>query len=297
MDHTGDMARTDRPRIARPRVLITGAARGIGAALAHRLSERGSSVALTGLEAPLLAKVAAGCGDAPWRECDVADRERVETTVADLVAELGGLDVVVANAGIGAQMTLIGGDHQIMERTLAVNALGAYSTVACAGPHISHPGGYALMISSAAAGLHLPLMSAYCASKAAVEAIGDCLRIELAPSGARVGVAYFAEIETDMTARGMRTQAAARLTAHGLFARTSSLDVAIDALERGIDRRARRVYAPRWVAAVINTRTVAQRIAETVLRPSAVEDALQIARGEKAPFTTPQPHPATERSQ
>ena len=57
-------------------MIITGAARGIGALTARKLHERGASVALLGLEPELLAQVAADCGDAPWVECDVADRER-----------------------------------------------------------------------------------------------------------------------------------------------------------------------------------------------------------------------------
>jgi NAD(P)-dependent dehydrogenase (short-subunit alcohol dehydrogenase family) len=139
-------------------------------------------------------------------------------------------------------------------------------------------------------------MGAYCASKASVEAIGDCLRVELRPSGARVGVAYFGEIDTDMTARGMRTRAAARLDTGGVLARTSPLPVAVDALERGIAARARRVYAPPWVAAAIHTRMIAQRVIEAALRPGAVKEAIEIARSEGAPFTTAQPGDAPELS-
>ncbi len=272
------------------RVLVTGAARGLGAALALRLHARGARVALVGLEEERLAQVAASCGDAPWRPCDVSNRDQVDDAVAAVVAALGGLDVVVANAGIGAQLALVGGDPAVMETTLRVNTLGAYHTVAAAGPHVSHPGGYMLLVSSAAAALHLPLMGAYCASKAAVEAIGDCLRIELRPAGAKVGVAYFAEIDTDMTTRGMRTQAAARLVPPGSpFAKASPISVAIDALEAGIARRSRRVYAPAWVAGVVATREVAQRVAEAYLRPARVAAALRVALDEHAPFTTPQP--------
>lgn len=270
------------------RVLITGAARGIGAALAKRLHGRGARVALAGLEPEILAGVATDCGNAPYRECNVAHRDQVNQVVDDLVTELGGLDVVVANAGIGAQLPLIDGDHTIMERTLAVNTLGVYYTVAAAGPHVSHRGGYVVVTSSAAAGLHLPLMSAYCASKAAVEAIGDCLRIEIAPSGAKVGVAYFGEIDTDMTSRGMHTKAASHLDTSSPFTRVAPLSVAIDALERGIAHRSRRIYAPRWVGAVLPIRMIAQRAVELRLR-SGVAEALATARVENAPFTTEQP--------
>src|SRR5699024_2056836 len=115
------------------RVLITGAARGIGAALARRLHARGARVALAGLEPELLAEVAADCGNAPWRECNVADNDQVERSVAELVAELGGLDIVIANAGIAAQLPLVGGDVTVMERTVQVNVMGAYYTLRAAG--------------------------------------------------------------------------------------------------------------------------------------------------------------------
>src|SRR5690554_4940888 len=123
------------------RVLITGAARGIGAALAERLHQRGAEVALMGLEPDLLAVVAARCGDAPWSECDVTDRVQVDEAVGVAVDALGGLDVVVANAGVAAQLPLVGGEPQVMERTLAVNVLGVHHTLRAAGPHVSHPNG------------------------------------------------------------------------------------------------------------------------------------------------------------
>src|SRR3954447_18420822 len=119
------------------RVLITGAARGIGAEAARRLHSRGARVALAGLEPELLEGVAAECGGAPWRELDVTDRDEVEATVEHLVAELGGLDMILANAGVAAQLPIVGGDPRVMERTQAVNVLGVYYTLRAAGPHIA----------------------------------------------------------------------------------------------------------------------------------------------------------------
>ncbi|MGH3655540.1 MAG: SDR family NAD(P)-dependent oxidoreductase [Micromonosporaceae bacterium] len=283
------------PRFASPqkqlagrRVLITGAARGIGAALAARLHQRGARLALAGLEPDLLAEVAAGCGDAPWVECDIADPAATERAVATLTEQLGGLDIAVANAGIAKQLPLLGGDAAAFERMLRVNALGTYHTVRAAGPYVSHPDGYVLLIASLAAAVHLPLLGAYSASKAAVEALGNTLRTELYATGARVGVGYFAELDTEMTSRGFGTRAAAVLTGGGSLTRTTPLGTAVDALERGITRRSRRIVAPWWVAPLLPVRMGAQRLVEVRAR-RRLPEALAIARTEDVPFTTDQP--------
>lgn len=275
------------PDLTGRRVLITGAARSIGAALAERLHDRGARVALAGIEPELLAQVAARCGGAPWRECDVSRREAVDAAVDELVGELGGLDVVVANAGIAGQMVVAGGDASVMEQTTAVNLLGTYYTLRAAAPHVSHPGGYALAVSSLAAAVHLPLMGAYSASKAGVEALGDTLRIELRPSGAKVGVAYFSELDTDMTTRGFDTDAARALLGSGTLSPTTPMEVGIDALERGIARRSRRIVAPWWVAAVLPVRPVAQAAVERFAR-RRMPAALEAAGRERPALTTSQ---------
>ena len=271
------------------RVLITGAARGIGAGTARRLHERGARVALAGLEPELLSRVAADCGGAPALLCDVRDRGQVETAVRAAADQLGGLDVVVANAGVAAQLPLLGGDPAIFERTLEVNLFGVYHTLRAAAPHIAHDGGYALAVASVAAAVHLPLLGAYNASKAGVEALANSLRIELASSGARVGVAYFAELDTDMTRRGFDTAAAREASfAGGPFRRVAPIEAGIDAIERGIARRSRRVVAPGWVAAVLPVRMLAQRLIEPVAR-HRLDRVLELARQEHAPLTTAQP--------
>jgi NAD(P)-dependent dehydrogenase (short-subunit alcohol dehydrogenase family) len=271
------------------RIVITGAARGIGALTARRLHQRGARVALLGLEPEELAAVASDCGDAPWVECDVADRAQVDAGVGEAVGRLGGLDVAIANAGIGAQMPLVDGDAAVWDATLAVNLGGTYNLVRAAAPHVSHPNGYFLLTASLAAAVHLPLMAAYCASKAAVESLGDSLRIELRPYGARVGVAYYAELDTDMTSRGFATKAAARmqLGGHGRMA-VSPVEPAIDALEQGIRKRARRIVSPRWVGALLPVRAVVQRLVELETR-RGLRDTLEIARAEEVQLTTPQP--------
>ncbi|HEX4281994.1 MAG TPA: SDR family NAD(P)-dependent oxidoreductase [Solirubrobacteraceae bacterium] len=278
------------------RVLITGAARGIGAATARRLHERGARVVLAGIEPELLARTAAESGNALAVACDVRDRNQVEAAVEAASEHLRGLDVVIANAGVAAQLPLVGGDPEVFERTIEVNLMGVYYTLRAAGPHIAHEQGYALAIASLAAAVHPPLLGAYCASKAGVEALADSLRIELAPSGARVGVAYFAELDTDMVRRGFGTAAAHRVAEIRRPGRSvAPLASGVDAIERGIARRSRRVVAPRWVAPVLPMRMLAQRAIELATR-SSIEDVLEIARGENASLTTPQPDTSHSRS-
>jgi NAD(P)-dependent dehydrogenase (short-subunit alcohol dehydrogenase family)/alkylhydroperoxidase family enzyme len=272
------------PPLAGRRVLITGAARGIGAATARRLHERGARVAVAGIEPDLLAQVAADCGNAPAIPCDVRDRQEVEAAVQTAVEALGGLDVVIANAGVAAQLPILGGDPEVFERTVEVNLVGAYYTLRAAAPHIAHRGGYALAISSLAAAVHPPLLAAYSASKAGVEAMADALRIELRHTGARVGVAYFAELETDMTSRGFGTEAASRIRRGPR--RVAPLKAGIDAIERGVRTRARIVAAPAWAAWVLPIRMLAQLVVERVTAPG-LEAVLEIAREEHAPLTTP----------
>lgn len=275
------------PALRGRRVLITGAARGIGAGLADLLTAHGARVALAGLEPELLAEVAQR-NHAPWRECDVSDPDAVDRAVEELVTELGGLDVVVANAGIAKQLPIIGGQPDVMEAHLRVNTLGVFYTLRAAGPHITHPGGYALATASLAAAVHLPLLGAYSASKAAVEAIGNTFRQEIKPTGAKVGVAYYSELATDMTSRGFDTVAGKKLTGGGTVSGVAPVEAGLRALERGIAKRSRRIAAPGWVPPVVPLRHVAQRVIELKPMPE-LEESLAIARTEQVDYTTAQP--------
>ena len=121
-----------------------------------------------------------------------------------------------------------------------------------------------------------------------MEALGNTLRQELRPSGARVGVAYFAELDTDMTSRGFGTEAARCFLGGKTVTKITPLEVGIDALERGIARRSRVVVAPWWALPVLPVRMLAQPIVEHVVR-GRMAVALEIAREEKVDLTTAQP--------
>ena len=180
-------------------VLITGAARGIGAESARRLAARGAKLSLVGLEPELLEQVASECGDdAVWFEADVTDKDELQAAIDGTVERFGGIDVVMANAGIGAGGTVRTMDPESWERVIEVNLFGVVRTIRQCLPHVIERKGYILPVASVAAAVHTPGMSAYAASKAAVEAFGNSLRGEVAHLGVKVGVAYFSWIDTEM---------------------------------------------------------------------------------------------------
>jgi NAD(P)-dependent dehydrogenase (short-subunit alcohol dehydrogenase family) len=244
--------------LAQQRILVTGAARGIGAALAERLASRGARLALIGLEPETLAAVAARCGEGTFTaECDVSDRTRVTAAIDAAAGALGGLDAVVANAGIATVGPLRSQDLRSWERVIEVNLLGVMYTDRAALPHLERSRGYLLNIASTAAALRAPGLSAYCAAKAGVEAMSDCVRIEMKPLGVGVGVAYFLFLDTDMVRdaeREMPMLERAKVEMPKLLARTYPLAPAIEELVRAIEQRKRRVSYPRWFAQGIAVR-------------------------------------------
>src|SRR5437867_8408456 len=159
------MAR-DRYDLTGKTVLITGASRGIGAESARQLAARGARLSLAGLEPEQLAEVAGSLPEAAWFEADVTDMEQVEEAVAGTVERFGGIDVVIANAGIGPPAALETIDFDLFERTIDVNLLGVWRTVRTALPHVIERRGYVLMVASLAAVLQSPLLGHYAAAKA-----------------------------------------------------------------------------------------------------------------------------------
>ena len=130
-------SRTRTP-LAGTTVLITGAARGIGAALARKAAARGARVALAGLEPELLAQVADELGpEHLWVECDVTDPDALRTAVQRVVDTFGGLDVVVANAGIAPLTTVMTSSAHALARTIEVNLIGTMLTAHAALPEIA----------------------------------------------------------------------------------------------------------------------------------------------------------------
>lgn len=244
---------------------ITGAARGIGAATAERLHARGGNVALVGLEPELLEENAARLGErAIALEADVTDLAALQGCVATTVERFGGIDVAVANAGISYMGTLATAPVEQVERTLAVNLLGVWRTDRAVVGEIIRSRGYLLNVSSLSAISHAPMMGPYTAAKAGVEALTDSLRVELAPSGAAVGCAYFGFLDTDLVKASFAQPSAEAMTGRlpGFMRDPAPLSIAIDAIERGIAKRSARLWAPRWIGPMLALRGLLQPLVE-----------------------------------
>lgn len=277
-----------------PVVLITGAARGIGAALGRRLAGRGAQVALAGLEPEELRRVALDCGaGATAWEVDVTDWDQLRRAVDGVVDRYGAIDVVVANAGIAEAGFVRSIDPRAFERVIEVDLLGVWRTVRTCLPHLVATRGYCLVISSMAAAVHLPGMASYNAAKAGVEAFANTLRAEVRHLGVGVGVAHPTWIATDLVAAAdahpvfgpLRRRLPAAAT------RTYPVSLAVDRLEAGIARRARTIHVPRSMLAVKLARAflppLVERAAGRAL--AAADEALTSPTAPSRPGSTPAP--------
>lgn len=231
-------------------VVVTGAARGVGALLARKLAARGARLALVGLEPDELKNVAASLGgDAACWTADVTDRVAMAKVADEVVAHFDRIDVVVANAGVATGGPFLDSDPDAFDRVIHVNLLGGVATARAFLPALVTSRGYLLQIASLAAITPAPMMAAYCASKAGVEAFAHSLRAEMGHLGVKVGVGYLSWTDTDMV-RGadeddMMRELRARLP--WPTNRTYPLEPAVDRIVAGIVRRSPHVYAQWWL--------------------------------------------------
>jgi short-subunit dehydrogenase len=167
------------------------------------------------------------------------------------VDALGGIDVVIANAGIASNGTVAVTPAAALARTIEVNLIGVVRTVSATLPHVTERKGYYLLVSSAAALAALPGMSAYAASKAGVEFFGNALRLEVAHKGVAVGVAHPAWIDTDLvrdTRRDLESFNQMLRTLPGPFGSMSTVRACAAAFVDAIARRRRKVFVPKSLA-------------------------------------------------
>ena len=280
-------------------VLVTGGARGIGHDTACRLAARGARLALLDIDGAAAERAAARLGgDTLALTVDVSDAAAVAQAVATVLERLGGIDVVIANAGIEPPpATMLSVDPAQFDRVLAVNLHGVWNTVKATLPHVVARRGHVVVVASAYAFMNGAMAAPYAISKAAVEQLGRALRSELAPHGATAGVAYFGFIDTDLTRRAFASEVvgAARRALPGWLTRPIEVGRAGEAIARGIERRSARMTAPGWVAPASVLRGVIAGLDGLMTRDRRMHAAIHLAESSKPAVAEPAP-PAEART-
>jgi NAD(P)-dependent dehydrogenase (short-subunit alcohol dehydrogenase family) len=231
--------------------LVTGAARGIGHATARALIARGASVVVVDLDQGATERAASELHDsrALGLAADVTDRGAMQRAVATAVERFGGLDVVVANAGIASRVASFRAmSSENFERVLDVNLMGVYRTVDAALPEIVPRRGHVVVVSSIYAFFNGAGAVPYAMSKAAVEQFGRALRAELSPHGASASVAYFGFIDTEMVHRAIDADPLAERMFQTLprpLRKRIPPSAAGEAIVQGIEARKPRIIRPR----------------------------------------------------
>jgi short-subunit dehydrogenase len=189
--------------------IITGASSGIGEATARELAARGASVVLASRAAGKLEalrhEISASGGVALVVETDVSDRDSVEAMVGRAVEELGSLNVLVNNAGLGLSGKVAEVRAEDVRHVFEVNTVGPLNCIQSALPHMGE-GGHIINVSSVVGRRAIPKVGAYCASKFALNALTDALRVEIADRGITVTSVYPGTTRTSFRENSRRTR-------------------------------------------------------------------------------------------
>lgn len=235
-------------------VFITGGAAGVGAEVAKRLHGKGAKLVLIDVDATALDATAASLGDDVLTVvADVRDLSAMQSAADAAVARFGGIDVVLANAGVASYGSVLQVDPEAFKRLMDINVLGVFHTVRATLPSIIERRGYVLIVSSLAAYAAAPGLAPYNASKAAVEQFANALRLEVGYRGVDVGSAHMSWIDTAMvrdTKADLSTFAEMLTKLPWPLSITTSIDKCGAAFVAGIEGRKNRVFCPGWVGAV-----------------------------------------------
>jgi NAD(P)-dependent dehydrogenase (short-subunit alcohol dehydrogenase family) len=266
-------------------VVITGGTGGFARALAPALTARGARVALLDLDAEAAAAAAAELGPSErtrgWR-ADVRDLAHLQDTMDQVAGHFGGIDVVLANAGLGDVAVLLHEDDPgHWDAMVDINLNGVYRTFRAAYPHVLAAHGHLLATSSMAAFIHSPLQGAYTATKAGVWALCDSWRLEARGTGVTVGSLHPTFFRTPMTEQIWADHAGHRLwggNTRGLWKQVD-IDVVVRATIRGIERRTPHVVAPRALRPAALAPGLLQSVVDRIGFPgTTIEDAVALVR-------------------
>ncbi|MGH3676214.1 MAG: SDR family oxidoreductase [Mycobacterium sp.] len=234
--------------------LITGGANGVGAEVARRLHDKGAKLVLTDLDEVPLKDVATRLGEDRVLTvvADVRDLEAMQNATEAGIEKFGGIDIVMANAGIATYGSVLNVDPAAFKTLLDVNALGVFHTIRAALPSVIERRGYVLVVSSAAAYAAVPGGAAYNLSKAGVAHFANALRLEVAHLGVDVGSAHMSWIDTPLVRETNELASVHEMIDRmpGPLSKTTSVEKCGEAFVKGIERRKRHINCPGWVGSL-----------------------------------------------
>ncbi len=198
-------------RFAEKVVLVTGASRGIGRAIAEAYLEEGAKVALCARTVPELESLADAWNRKGRRalalECDVTSKESVARAVGELESSWGKLHIVVNNAGISGRTPMTEDSAELWQKILDVNLTGSYNVTHAALELMNSGDGRILSMSSVLGRFGVPGYAAYCTSKHGIIGFTRALALELAPRGITVNAICPGWVQTDMADLGIQETA------------------------------------------------------------------------------------------
>jgi short-subunit dehydrogenase len=246
------------------RALVSGASRGIGRALAAALARRGAVVGLMARSGEQLDALAAELpGTHRTLVADAGDRRAVEDAVSRFVEQAGGLELVVANAGIANYGPFRDQEVELAERMTRVNWLGTVYLVSAALPHLVDRGdGHFVIVSSGAGHRSFPSGAVYGATKAAQRMFGEALRHELSGTGVSLTMVYPGEIATSLHEHEKDTMPAWYRGGPD----AASPDSLAEKVIAGVERDARAVYYPPVVRLLSIAHGLSPRLGDVMLR-------------------------------
>jgi short-subunit dehydrogenase len=231
-------------------VFITGASSGIGQSLSVELGRRGASLGLLARRADVLKDIVENVvktgGDALALPADVANAPEVSQAADTLRAKFGKIDVLIANAGVGATTDAKDLRAEEVAKLININLLGAVNSVTSVLPQMIEQGSGQLVVISSLAGYRgLPKSAAYCSSKAGVSAFFESLRLDLRGTGVDVSIIHPGFVKTPLTA-GREANMPFLL----------ELDDATRKIIRAIERRQKSYAFPWQLASIVRVGTL-----------------------------------------
>ncbi|KTC37157.1 short-chain dehydrogenase [Pseudomonas sp. ABAC61] len=268
-------------------IAITGATGGLGRAAAQALRDKGAKLVLLDLDLDSLNAQSASLGGPDvalgW-VANVRSLESLENALKQTAQHFGGIDVVVAGAGIGTPGALETMDPAAFDRTIDINLNGVWRTFRAALPYVKERQGYLLAISSMAAFVHSPLNAHYTASKAGVWAMCDSMRLELRQQDVGVGTFHPTFFRTPMMEAVADSPCSTLVWNHhrGMW-KFASLAQVIDALVDCIEQRCDLVTVPRGNSLVAKAPGLMRRLIERIgFNSVRVAEAVRLTNEGKA---------------